>query len=167
MIGCFVLVPMRRSEPSESAPPRTRLSRRPSSGQQLRSICRLSTLPAWRIRFFAVLLLFEQLPLAGSTRRTSQERAADADDNSERSGELSAESEVALELALWELESFLDRYPDGTFALLARPRLDAAALGRGVPASRAKWRARTHPSRALACAKAFVPGGGIIGLTVT
>jgi hypothetical protein len=84
---------------------------------------------------FAVLPLFEQLLLAGSTRRTRQERAADADDNSERSGELSAESEVALELALWELESFLDQYPDGTFALLARPRLDAAALARrsGIP----------------------------------
>ncbi len=49
---------------------------------------------------------------------------------------LSAESEVALELALWEsvkdgstaeLESYLEQYPDGTFASLARTRLDAAA----------------------------------------
>jgi hypothetical protein len=43
---------------------------------------------------FTVLLLFEQLLLAGSARRTSQERAADADDNSERSGKLSAESSL-------------------------------------------------------------------------
>jgi adenylate cyclase len=51
--------------------------------------------------------------------------------------ELSADNEVALELALWnsvqdgspaELESYLERYPEGTFASLARTRLDAAAL---------------------------------------
>ena len=51
--------------------------------------------------------------------------------------ELSAESEVALELALWEsvkdgspakLESYLEQYPNGTFSLVARTRLDAAAL---------------------------------------
>jgi adenylate cyclase len=50
--------------------------------------------------------------------------------------ELSAESEVALELAMWEsvkdgspaeLETYLEQYPDGTFAALARTRLDAAA----------------------------------------
>lgn len=50
--------------------------------------------------------------------------------------ELSVESEVALELAFWEsvkdgspaeLESYLERYPDGTFASLATTRLDAAA----------------------------------------
>jgi adenylate cyclase len=50
--------------------------------------------------------------------------------------ELSAESEVALELAFWdsvkdgspaELETYLERYPDGTFAPLAKTRLDAAA----------------------------------------
>jgi hypothetical protein len=50
--------------------------------------------------------------------------------------ELSAESEVALELAMWEsvkdgspaeLETYLEQYPDGTFASLARTRLDAAA----------------------------------------
>jgi adenylate cyclase len=49
--------------------------------------------------------------------------------------ELSAESEVALELAMWEsvkdgspaeLETYLEQYPDGTFASLARTRLDAA-----------------------------------------
>jgi hypothetical protein len=83
----------------------------------------------------AVLLLVEQLALSGSMRRASQERLADADDNSERSGELSAESEVALELALWGLESYREQYPDGTFALLARPRLAAAALAErcGIP----------------------------------
>jgi hypothetical protein len=51
--------------------------------------------------------------------------------------ELSADNEVALELALWdsvkegspaELESYLERYPEGTFASLARTRRDAAAL---------------------------------------
>jgi hypothetical protein len=50
---------------------------------------------------------------------------------------LSADNEVALELALWdsvkdgspaELESYLEQYPGGTFASLARTRLDAAAL---------------------------------------
>jgi adenylate cyclase len=49
--------------------------------------------------------------------------------------ELSAESEVALELALWnsvkdgttaELETYLEQYPEGTFAALARTRIDAA-----------------------------------------
>src|SRR6202011_5851026 len=53
------------------------------------------------------------------------------------SSELSADNEVALELALWdsvkdgspaELASYLERYPEGTFASLARTRLDAAAL---------------------------------------
>ena len=50
--------------------------------------------------------------------------------------ELSADSEAALELALWEsvrdgsaseLETYLEQYPEGTFASLARTRLDAAA----------------------------------------
>jgi adenylate cyclase len=50
--------------------------------------------------------------------------------------DLSADNEVALELALWdsvkdgspaELESYLEQYPDGTFASLARTRLDTAA----------------------------------------
>jgi adenylate cyclase len=50
--------------------------------------------------------------------------------------ELSAESEAALELAMWEsvkdgspaeLETYLEQYPDGTFASLARTRLDAVA----------------------------------------
>jgi adenylate cyclase len=49
--------------------------------------------------------------------------------------ELSSETEVALELAFWEsvkdgtpaeLETYLERYPDGTFAALARTRRDAA-----------------------------------------
>jgi adenylate cyclase len=51
--------------------------------------------------------------------------------------EVSADSEVALELALWEsvkdggpaeLDAYLEEYPDGTFASLARTRLEAAAL---------------------------------------
>ena len=50
--------------------------------------------------------------------------------------ELSADNEVALELALWdsvkdgspaELESYLEQYPEGTFASLARTRRNAAA----------------------------------------
>jgi adenylate cyclase len=53
------------------------------------------------------------------------------------SSELSADNAVALELALWdsvkegspaELESYLEQYPEGTFASLARTRLEAAAL---------------------------------------
>jgi adenylate cyclase len=56
--------------------------------------------------------------------------------------ELSAKSEVSLELALWEsvkdgnpaeLESYLEQYPDGTFASLARTRLDAAARSPADP----------------------------------
>ena len=51
--------------------------------------------------------------------------------------ELSADNEVALELALWdsvkdgspaELESYLEQYPEGTFASIAQARLNAAAL---------------------------------------
>jgi adenylate cyclase len=50
--------------------------------------------------------------------------------------ELSADNEVALELALWEsvkdgspaeLETYLEQYPEGTFASLAHTRLDEAA----------------------------------------
>jgi adenylate cyclase len=50
--------------------------------------------------------------------------------------ELSADNEVALELALWEsvkdgspaeLKSYLEQYPEGTFASLAHTRLEAAA----------------------------------------
>jgi hypothetical protein len=51
--------------------------------------------------------------------------------------EPSADSEVALELALWEsvkdgspaeLEAYLEQYPNGTFASLARTRLEAGTL---------------------------------------
>jgi adenylate cyclase len=51
--------------------------------------------------------------------------------------ELSADNEVALELALWdsvkdgspaELESYLEQYPEGTFASITQTRLEAAAL---------------------------------------
>jgi class 3 adenylate cyclase len=58
--------------------------------------------------------------------------------------ELSADNEVALELALWdsvkdgspaELEPYLDQYPGGTFASLARTRLDAAARPPTDPAA--------------------------------
>jgi hypothetical protein len=51
--------------------------------------------------------------------------------------ELSADSEAALELAFWEsvkdgspaeLGTYLDKYPEGTFASLAKTRLNSAAL---------------------------------------
>ena len=53
--------------------------------------------------------------------------------------ELSADNEVALELTLWnsvkdggpdELASYLEHYPEGTFASLAHTRQDAAEEGR-------------------------------------
>src|SRR5271169_6425388 len=56
--------------------------------------------------------------------------------------DLSADNEVALELALWdsvkdgspaELESYLEQYPVGTFAALANTRLAAAALSSNSP----------------------------------
>jgi adenylate cyclase len=55
---------------------------------------------------------------------------------SEGISELSADTEAALELAFWEsvkdgspteLESYLEKYPEGTFASLAKTRLEAAA----------------------------------------
>jgi hypothetical protein len=58
--------------------------------------------------------------------------------------ELSADNEVALQLALWdsvkdgspaELESYLEQYPEGSFASLARTRIDAAALSPPGPAT--------------------------------
>jgi hypothetical protein len=58
--------------------------------------------------------------------------------------ELSADSEAALELALWEsvksssaveLETYLEQYPDGTFASLATARLEAAAGAPSEPTS--------------------------------
>jgi class 3 adenylate cyclase len=56
--------------------------------------------------------------------------------------EPSADSEVALELALWdsvkdggsaELEAYLEQYPDGTFASLARTRLETGTLSSAEP----------------------------------
>jgi adenylate cyclase len=76
----------------------------------------------------------------------SSQQAPDSDEDPEPSelapaaeatSELSADNEVALELALWdsvkdgspaELESYLEQYPEGTFAALAQTRLEAAAL---------------------------------------
>jgi class 3 adenylate cyclase len=58
--------------------------------------------------------------------------------------ELSADNAVALELAFWdsvkdgspaELESYLEQYPDGTFAALARTRLELAAHSPPHPAT--------------------------------
>jgi adenylate cyclase len=56
--------------------------------------------------------------------------------------ELSADNEVALELALWdgvkdgspaELDSYLEQYPEGTFASLARTRLEATVASNNGP----------------------------------
>ncbi|MBV8937132.1 MAG: hypothetical protein JO095_15170, partial [Alphaproteobacteria bacterium] len=58
-------------------------------------------------------------------------------DTATAASELSADSEAALELAFWEsvkdgtpaeLETYLEKYPEGTFASLARARLESAAL---------------------------------------
>ena len=74
-----------------------------------------------------------------SLARTRMEVAAQWAEGSPEPGaassELSADSEAALELAFWEsvkdgtpaeLESYLDKYPAGTFASLARTRIAAA-----------------------------------------
>jgi adenylate cyclase len=68
--------------------------------------------------------------------------------------ELSADNEVALELALWdsvkdgspaELESYLEQYPQGTFASLARTRIDAALHPTPDPAAPATTEAAADP----------------------
>jgi adenylate cyclase len=82
-----------------------------------------------------------------SLARTRLEAAARSSEVSPEpeaaSSELSADSEAALELAFWEsvkdgtpgeLETYLDEYPEGTFASLARTRMEAAAQsGEGSP----------------------------------
>jgi adenylate cyclase len=81
----------------------------------------------------------EDVPALEETTETSELPAGPA-----AISEMSADNEVALELALWdsvkdgspaELESYLEQYPDGTFAALARTRLDAAALAPPGPAT--------------------------------
>jgi len=73
----------------------------------------------------------QEMPTAEEVAELPEARSGPAP-----TAELSAETEVALELALWdsvkdgspaELESYLEQYPEGTFASLARTRLDAAA----------------------------------------
>jgi adenylate cyclase len=68
--------------------------------------------------------------------------------------EVSAETEVALELAFWEsvkdgtpaeLETYLEQYPNGTFAALARTRRDAALQSAGAPATAGPGEAATDP----------------------
>jgi adenylate cyclase len=58
--------------------------------------------------------------------------------------DLSADNEVALELALWdsvkdgspaELETYLEQYPEGTFASLARTRCESAELSPSTAAA--------------------------------
>jgi adenylate cyclase len=81
----------------------------------------------------------QDVPAPGETAEISELASAPAGIS-----ELSADNEVALELALWdsvkegdpaELESYLEQYPEGTFASLARTRLDAAALSPPSPAT--------------------------------
>jgi adenylate cyclase len=68
--------------------------------------------------------------------------------------ELSADNEVALELALWdsvkdgspaELETYLEQYPQGTFASLARTRIDAALQPAPDPQAPATTAAAADP----------------------
>jgi adenylate cyclase len=81
----------------------------------------------------------KQVPTAEETTEIPELPSAPAEIS-----ELSADNEVALELALWdnvkdsspaEMESYLEQYPEGTFASLARTRLDAAALSPPSPAT--------------------------------
>jgi class 3 adenylate cyclase len=81
----------------------------------------------------------QKVPIAEETAEVPELPSAPAEIS-----ELSADNEVALELALWdsvkegspaELESYLEQYPEGTFASLARTRLDAAALSPPSPAT--------------------------------
>jgi adenylate cyclase len=97
----------------------------------------------------------KQVPTAEETAEVLELPSAPAEIS-----ELSADDEVALELALWdsvkegspaELESYLEQYPEGTFASLARTRLDAAALSPPSP---------TTPTLEEVAAEALDPGGG-------
>ena len=82
----------------------------------------------------------EEIPVPEETAEASEPPSAPM-----TISELSADNEVALELALWdsvkdgspaELETYLEQYPEGTFASLARTRLEAAVLpSAGAPAS--------------------------------
>lgn len=78
-----------------------------------------------------------EVPTAGETAASLEPPSAGA-----TISDLSSDNEVALELALWgsvkggtpaELEAYLEQYPAGTFASLARTRLDAAAHGAAEP----------------------------------
>ncbi len=69
--------------------------------------------------------------------------------------ELSADNEVALELALWdsvkdgspaELETYLEQYPQGTFASLARTRMMPPCTRRPTPGADPRRR-RRRPAR--------------------
>jgi adenylate cyclase len=87
---------------------------------------------------------------------TDAEAAEPPDDPSAPAtiSEPSADSEVALELAFWnsvkdgsptELATYLERYPDGTFASLARTRIDAAAVSYPSPAAAATAEVAADP----------------------
>jgi adenylate cyclase len=81
----------------------------------------------------------QEVPIPDETAESAELPSAPA-----TISELSADNEVALELARWdsvkegspaELESYVEQYPEGTFASLARTRLDAAALSPPSPAT--------------------------------
>jgi hypothetical protein len=76
-------------------------------------------------------------PIAQERLDAALQASENHPDPAAETSELSADTEAALELAFWEsvkdgtpaeLESYLDRYPEGTFASLARTRLNSAAL---------------------------------------
>ena len=92
----------------------------------------------------------------------------DAPSASPAISELSADNEVALELALWdsvkdgspaELESYLEQYPEGTFASLARTRLDATALCKRCGRRSARCRASRRSSCNASSQRAAAHGG--------
>jgi hypothetical protein len=101
-----------------------------------------------------------------SLARTRLEAAARSSEVSPEpeaaSSELSADSEAALELAFWEsvkdgtpgeLETYLDKYPEGTFASLARTRMEAAAQsaeGSAEPAASSELSADSEAALELA-----------------
>lgn len=91
---------------------------------------------AFRLRIGEEMLVQESLQ-----QETAEPFASPS--SPEAISELSADNLVALELALWdsvkdgspaELESYLEQYPNGTFAALARTRIDAASHSPPQPA---------------------------------
>jgi class 3 adenylate cyclase len=89
-----------------------------------------------------------RLRIADNTPRETPAVSAEITDEPEPAlgaaelSELSPDTEATLELAFWEsvkdgtvaeLESYLEKYPDSTFASLARTRIEAAASSEKLP----------------------------------